>query len=105
MISDVFGSVVPCSSTLPGALGLCELSSLIPKSAGEYNYLRTTYAGWVGFLFAWTMGLIIKPSGQAIVAMTSATYMLVPAFDDGCGEPPELMVKLLAATIVCKLSC
>ncbi|KAK2166608.1 hypothetical protein LSH36_37g05028, partial [Paralvinella palmiformis] len=54
------------------SFGLVELASLIPQSAGEYVYLRMSYAHWVGFLFAWTVGFLIKPSGQAVIAITSA---------------------------------
>ncbi|KAK2166607.1 hypothetical protein LSH36_37g05027 [Paralvinella palmiformis] len=91
------GMVLGC---IIGALGLAELASLIPKSAGEYNYLRITYWKWLGFLQAWTTGLLIEPSGQAVVAMTSAQYMLVPVFRDGCGDPPLSVIRMLAATII-----
>ena len=29
-------------------------------------------------------------------------YIMVPVFDDGCGEPPESIKKLAAITIVCE---
>ena len=64
-------------------------------------YLRMTYAKWVGYLFAWSVGVLTKPSGQAVIAITSATYMLVPVFSDGCGEPPNLLVKMVAVVIIC----
>ncbi|KAK2153048.1 hypothetical protein LSH36_309g00029 [Paralvinella palmiformis] len=86
-------------STL-GSLSLAELASVIPKSAGQYVYLRVTYAHWVGFLFAWTFGFITKPSAQAVIAMTSAQYIISPFFDDGCGEPPALIIKMLASAII-----
>ena len=85
-----------------GSLGLAELAGLIPRSAGEYIYLRMTYAKWVGYLFAWSVGVLTKPSGQAVIAITSAMYMLVPVFSDGCGEPPNLLIKMVAVVIICK---
>ena len=88
--------------SVEGALGLAELAGMIPRSAGEYIYLRMTYAKWVGYLFAWSVGVLTKPSGQAVIAITSATYMLVPIFSDGCGEPPNLLVKMVAVVIICK---
>ena len=81
---------------------MTELTSIMPKSAGEYIYIRTTYAHWLGFMCAWTRGFLIRPSSLATVSMTTATYMIVPVYNDGCGEPPALMIKMLAAAIMCR---
>ena len=57
-----------------GALCYAEVGTLIPKSGGEYPYLREGYKGGnaLSFIFAWTCSTILKPSSFAILSLTFA---------------------------------
>ncbi len=75
---------------------------MVGKSGGEFNYNKMAYADWVAYLWSWNSGILRKPSSLAIIALISAEYILVPFYDDGCGEPPLMQKKLLASVIICK---
>ena len=77
-----------------------ELGTMIPKSGGEYVYLLDSMHPVFAYLSAWTSCIILKPSGLALISLTCAEYVLVPLFDDGCGTPPELPMKLLAISAI-----
>ena len=75
---------------------------MVGKSSGEYMYMKMAYADWVGFMWAWTIGILHRPTGQAILSLVCAEYILVPFYDDGCGEPPMMQRKLLASCVIRK---
>ena len=86
----------------PGALCMAELGTFILESGGEHAYLKAAFGPALTFLFDWTFTLMLKPSSLAIVSLTCAEYLTVPFFDDDCGSPPELIMKLLAACVICE---
>ncbi|XP_035902833.1 Y+L amino acid transporter 2 [Anopheles stephensi] len=88
-------------STL-GALCYAELGTCITRSGGDYAYLLVAFGPLVGFLRLWMALLIIRPTTQAIVALTFAQYAVRPFFED-C-EAPESAVRLLAAVCLCFLT-
>ena len=56
-----------------GALAFGELSASMPEAGGAYVYLRESYGSMVGFLFGWTLFLVIDSGAIATltVAFTS----------------------------------
>ncbi|XP_050100231.1 Y+L amino acid transporter 2 [Anopheles aquasalis] len=88
-------------STL-GALCYAELGTCITRSGGDYAYLLVAFGPLVGFLRLWMALLIIRPTTQAIVALTFAQYAVRPFFED-CAAP-ESAVRLLAAVCLCFLT-
>ena len=73
---------------------------MIPRSGGDYTYLLETMHPVFAFLFSWTSFTILKPSSQALILLTCSEYLLAPLFDDGCGAPPEEIVKTLTITLM-----
>lgn len=54
---------------LLGAFVYAELAERIPETGGEYAYLGQTYGKLVGFLFGWTLLLVVQSGGMAAVAI------------------------------------
>ncbi|XP_013996253.1 large neutral amino acids transporter small subunit 2 [Salmo salar] len=85
--------------TAIGALCYAELGVTIPKSGGDYSYVKDIFGGLAGFLRLWIAVLVIYPTNQAVIALTFSNYILQPLFPS-C-FPPENGLRLLAA--VCLL--
>jgi APA family basic amino acid/polyamine antiporter len=76
----VFGGLF----TILGANCCAELAAMLPKTGGQYVFLREAFGDLWAFLFGWTQFLIIQTGTNAAVAIAFAKYLgsLVP----GCGE-------------------
>lgn len=60
--------------TLIGALCYAELGARRPHAGGSYVYLREAFGQLAGFLFGWTMLLVIYSGSTAFVAKIFAGY-------------------------------
>jgi len=60
--------------TLIGALCFAELGARRPSAGGTYVYLREAFGPLAGFLFGWTMLLVIYSGSTAAVATIFASY-------------------------------
>jgi APA family basic amino acid/polyamine antiporter len=60
--------------TLFGALAYAELGAMMPRSGGQYVYLREAFGPLWGFLFGWTFFLVIQTGSIAAVAVAFAEY-------------------------------
>jgi APA family basic amino acid/polyamine antiporter len=66
--------------TIAAALAYGELASMMPHAGGQYVYLREAYSPLWGFLYGWTLFLVIQTGTIAAVAVAFARYLgvLVP---------------------------
>lgn len=66
--------------TVTAALSYGELAAMMPKAGGQYVYLREAFSPLWGFLYGWTLFLVIQTGTIAAVAVGFARYMgvLVP---------------------------
>lgn len=60
--------------TIIAALSYGELAGMMPKAGGQYVYLREAYNPLFGFLYGWTLFLVIQTGTIAAVAMAFAKY-------------------------------
>jgi APA family basic amino acid/polyamine antiporter len=67
--------------TLLGALAYGELAAMFPRAGGQYVYLREGISPLLGYLYGWTLFLVIQTGTIAAVAVAFArfTAVLVPA--------------------------
>ena len=65
--------------TLSAALSYGELASMMPKAGGQYVYLRESYSPLWGFLYGWTLFLVIQTGTIAAVAVAFARFLGVLA--------------------------
>lgn len=61
--------------TVVGALCFAELAAAIPKVGGVYVYLKEAYNELVGFVFGWTLLLVIQTGTIAAVAVATAKFL------------------------------
>ena len=60
--------------TITGAYAYGKLSTVFPKTGGQYIYLKESYNPMIGFLFGWTTFLVIQTGTIAAVAVAFAKY-------------------------------
>src|SRR5262249_36533349 len=66
--------------TVVGALSYGELAAMMPRAGGQYVYLREAFSPMWGFLYGWTLFLVIQTGTIAAVSVGFARYFgaLVP---------------------------
>jgi basic amino acid/polyamine antiporter, APA family len=67
--------------TVTAALSYGELAAMMPRAGGQYVYLREAYGPLWGFLYGWTLFLVIQTGTIAAVAVAFARFLgvLAPA--------------------------
>src|SRR5207237_9860761 len=70
--------------TIMAALSYGELAAMMPKAGGQYVYLREAFSPLWGFLYGWTLFLVIQTGTIAAVSVGFARYFgaLVPWISD-----------------------
>ena len=69
--------------TITGALCCAELAAMMPKAGGPYVFLRQAYSPGTGFLFGWSLFLVVQTGTIAAVAVAFANFtgFLIPGID------------------------
>src|SRR5215216_1534144 len=67
--------------TITGALCCAEIAAMMPRAGGQYVFLREAYGPSFGFLFGWSMFLVVQTGTITAVAVAFAKFLgvLVPA--------------------------
>jgi APA family basic amino acid/polyamine antiporter len=70
--------------TVAGALCYAELAAMLPRAGGQYVFLREGITPAAGFLYGWTLFMVIQTGTIAAVAVAMAKYLGVffPALTD-----------------------
>src|SRR3954463_7121290 len=61
--------------TITGALCCSELATMMPRAGGVYVFLREAYGPALGFLYGWTLFLVIQTGTIAAVAIAFAKFL------------------------------
>ncbi len=61
--------------TITGALCCSELATMMPRAGGVYVFLRESYGASIGFLYGWTLFLVIQTGTIAAVAIAFAKFL------------------------------
>jgi len=61
--------------TVIGALSYGELAAMMPKAGGQYVYLREAFSPMWGFLYGWTLFLVIQ-TGRSLRSRSDSRAIL-----------------------------
>src|SRR5947207_6227208 len=94
--------VVTALLTIIAALSYGELAAAMPQAGGQYVYLREAFGPMFGFLFGWTMFLVIQTGTIAAVAVAFAKFagVFVPWIAADNFLLPFLSTQQLVAIVV-----
>jgi APA family basic amino acid/polyamine antiporter len=71
--------------TMMASVSCAELAAMLPKAGGQYVFFREAYGSLFGFLFGWTMFLVVQTGTIAAVSVAFAKFLgvLWPAISAG----------------------
>src|SRR5438477_6109503 len=103
--------------TLMAALSYGELAAMMPKAGGQYVYLSEAFSPLWGFLYGWTLFMVIQTGTIAAVAVGFGRYLgvLIPSIAEdhyiispihlGSGYAVSLSTaQLVAITVIALLT-
>jgi APA family basic amino acid/polyamine antiporter len=67
--------IVTAALTMIGALSYGELAAMMPKAGGQYVYLRESLGPLWGFLYGWTLFLVIQTGTIAAVCVAFGKFL------------------------------
>jgi APA family basic amino acid/polyamine antiporter len=72
--------IIAAVMTILGALSYGELAAAMPRAGGQYVFLREAFGPLFGFLYGWTLFLVIQTGTVAavVVAFAKFTGLFVP---------------------------
>jgi APA family basic amino acid/polyamine antiporter len=83
-----------------------DLVARFPRAGGQYVYLREAFGPLVGFLYGWTLFLVIQTGTIAAVAVAFARFsaVLIPGMDGADLVPGFSMERAVAITLIAVLT-
>src|SRR3954467_11114314 len=82
--------LITAAMTVTGALAYSELAAMMPKAGGQYVFLREGLSPAAGFLYGWTLFMVIQTGTIAAVAVAFGKFLgvLLP------GISPDVFLPL-----------
>jgi APA family basic amino acid/polyamine antiporter len=71
----LLGWVIAGLLTMTGALCCSELATMMPRAGGVYVFFREAYGPAMGFLYGWTLFLVVQTGTIAAVAIAFAKFL------------------------------
>ena len=108
--------LVTAAMTIIGALSYGELAAMMPKAGGQYVYLREALGPLWGFLYGWTLFLVIQTGTAAAVAVAfgkflgvffpsvSASHWLLRVGSGNIGLNTANLVAIVVITVITLLN-
>ena len=83
--------------TLLAALACAELATMFPEAGGPYVFFREAYGEMAGFLYGWTMALVVQTGTIAAVCVAFAKFLgvLVPFVQGWAAKGAAVAVVLV----------
>jgi basic amino acid/polyamine antiporter, APA family len=69
--------VITGAMTITGALAYAELAAMMPRAGGQYVFLREGLSPAAGFLYGWTLFMVIQTGTIAAVAVAFGKFLSV----------------------------
>lgn len=98
-------------ATVSAAICYGELSSMYPKAGGQYSYLTEIFGKLAGFLYGWSLFVVIQTGTIAAVAVAFAKFTgyLIPELNDAApifqrGDFMITWLQVLAVAVVLLLT-
>lgn len=97
----IAGAMTVVSAALYG-----NLVTRFPRAGGQYVYLREVFGPLVGFLYGWTLFLVIQTGTIAAVAVAFARFaaVIVPGMDGAQALPGLSAERALAIALIAALT-
>src|SRR5919106_4393214 len=101
--------------TVMGALSNAELAAMMPRAGGQYVYLREAFSPLCGFLYGWTLFLVIQTGTIAAVSVAFGRFLgilwpviaedryIVPPIHVSSGYAVSLSTAQLVAVLLISL--
>lgn len=89
-------------TALAGALSFAELGAMMPRSGGEYAFLRRAMGPSVAVATGWTLVLVVFPGSIAAMCVAVAEYQFIPWIEAFLGHAvtsPRALSNGLALTL------
>jgi APA family basic amino acid/polyamine antiporter len=82
--------------TVIGALSYAELAAMMPHAGGQYVYLRESFGPLSGFLYGWTLFLVIQTGTIAAVCVSFAKFLgvFIPAYGTSPGAGADVLYQV-----------
>ena len=103
--------------TIAAALSYGELAAMMPRAGGQYVYLRDAWSPICGFLYGWTLFMVIQTGTVAAVGVGFARYLgilwprisetsyIIPPIHVSSGYAVSLSTAQLIGVLVIALLC
>ena len=90
--------------TVLGALAYGELAAMFPQAGGQYVYLREAFGPLWGFLYGWTLFLVIQAGSIAAVGVAFARYLDVVA-GEGWSDTTQRGIAIVMIALLTAINC
>lgn len=90
-------------TALAGAMSFAELGTMMPRSGGEYAFLRRAFGPSVAVAAGWTLVLVVFPGSIAAMSVAVSEYQLLPALVALRGDDfahPHLVENLVSTCLI-----
>ncbi len=94
--------------TILCALSYFELASMFPQAGGQYVYLREAYGPLWGFLYGWTLFLVIQTGSIAAVGVAFGKYLgivVTAATGWSYGVAGERAIAIVLIALLTAVNC